>query len=77
MAKGKCLLRPKSLERDKKLLDNGVGALSKVLEAYMSEAVYATDPTRGKKAWPTGIGPTWGHSCQVCLRLCSVVPARQ
>ena len=51
VAKGKCLLGP-NLGRDKRLLDGGVGALPKVLEAYMSEATWPSKPTRGRTAQP-------------------------
>ena len=37
-AKGKCLLGSNPWERDKRLVDDGVGPLPIVLEAYMGEA---------------------------------------
>jgi hypothetical protein len=33
---------------DKRLLDRGVGALPKVLKAYMGEATWLTEPTRAR-----------------------------
>ena len=36
----------------KRLLDGGIGAMPKVLEAYMGEAAWPTEPTRGRMAWP-------------------------
>ena len=34
------------------LLEGGVGAPPKVLEAYMGEAAWLAEPTRGRKAQP-------------------------
>jgi len=47
------------------LLDDGVGALPKVLDVYMDEAAWSTKPTQGMASM--GVGPTWGHSCQICF----------
>ena len=46
-ATGKCLLGPNSYKRDKKILDSGLGALHKVLEAFMGEARWQAKPTQG------------------------------
>ena len=43
---GKMSNRPQSLERDKRIFDIGIGALPKILEAYMGEAALSTDPTQ-------------------------------
>ena len=50
--KGKCLLDPNPQKRDKRLFDDGIGALHKFVEAYMGEAALAADPTLGKTARP-------------------------
>lgn len=34
------------------LVDGVVGALPKVLQAYMGEVALPTNPTQGKKTWP-------------------------
>ena len=52
MAEGKCLLGPNLWERDKRLFDDGVKVLPKVLEAYMGETVWPPEPTRGQMARP-------------------------
>ena len=51
MAKGNCLLGPKIYEKHRRLLNNGLGALPEVFEAYMGEVALQTDPTRYKTAW--------------------------
>ena len=52
------------------LLEGGVGALSKVLEAYMGEAALPTDPTQGRTTRPSwALAQHGGHSCQVCFDL--------
>ena len=45
VAKGKCLLGPNFKEKDKRLFDDGVKAMPKVLVAYMDEAAWPTEPT--------------------------------
>ena len=68
-AMGKCLLGPNSWCRDKKFLDSGVGALPRVLEAYMGE-VWPAKPTWGRMArppWP--LAQCGGHSCLVWFGL--------
>ena len=64
---GKMPTWPNSYERDKRLLDGGVGpvrAPHKVLEAYMGEAGWPAEPTqRAKDTTSKDIGPTWGHGC--------------
>ena len=37
----------------KMLFEGGIGALPKVLEVYMGEAVFPTNPTRGKTTQPS------------------------
>ena len=51
-SKEKCLHGPNSEERDKNLFDGGVGALSKILGAYMGEVMWPVESTRGWKARP-------------------------
>jgi hypothetical protein len=51
-AKGKCLLGPNPSDRHKKLFEGAVRVLTKVLEAYISEAAWPTEPTRGQTTQP-------------------------
>ena len=55
MAKKKCQLGPTSKERDKRFLDGGLGTLPKVVEAYLGEAAWPVEPTRGRTAQPPGV----------------------
>ena len=70
MAKGKYLLGPNSYESDKMLIDGGVWAVHKVLEAYLDEVGWLAEPTLKAPSLTEGttsmdIGPMWGHSCLV------------
>ena len=44
---------PQLLIEKQKVLDGGIGALPKVLEAYMGEAAWLAEPTWGRTAWPS------------------------
>ena len=48
MAEGKYVLGPNSQDMNKWLLDGGIRAMPKVLEAYMGEATLPNDPTQDK-----------------------------
>jgi hypothetical protein len=74
--KGIMFAWPQLLGERQKLLDGGVGALSKVLEAYMNEVVLLTDPiwrrtTRPLRAQRGGKIVRYTSGCY------SVAPARQ
>ena len=47
------------------LVDGWVGAPCKVLEAYMGEAEWPAQPTRGRKAQPLRGLAQFGHGCLV------------
>jgi hypothetical protein len=47
------------------LIDSGVGALPKVLEAYMTEALWLPNSPEIEWHGPMGVGPTWGDGCLV------------
>ena len=49
------------------LLDGGLGAIPKVLRAYMGEAVLPPPHLRQNGTTSIGVGPTWGHSSQYAL----------
>jgi hypothetical protein len=76
-AKGKCLLGPKSWQRDKSFLDGGEGALPKVLEAHMGEAVWPPNLPEAERHsfhghWPN-MGawlPSMAQVVVVLLRQC-------
>jgi len=48
MAKGKYLLNSNSYEKNKKFLDFGIKDLYKVLDAYIQETAWPTEPTVGR-----------------------------
>ena len=58
------------------LLDGGVRALPKVLEAYMGEAALPTEPTRGRTARPPrALAQRGGIVAKYASGCCSVAPA--
>ena len=76
MAKGKHLPDPNSMERDKMLLDSGVRALPKVLEACMGEATLPTDPTQNRMAQPQhALAQRRGIVAKYASGCCNVAPA--
>ena len=56
MAKKKCLLGPNSWQKDKRFFEGQVGALPKVLDAYMGEVVWPNPPEEERHGlhghWP-------------------------
>ena len=59
--KGNYLVGPNSWWRDKRFLDGGQGATSKVLEVNMGEVVWPHHPRPNGKA-SMGVGPMWRHA---------------
>ena len=58
------------------LLDGGVGALPKVLEAYMGEAALPIDPTQGRTAQPPrALAKRGGIVAKYALGYCNVAQA--
>ena len=58
------------------LLEGGVGALPKVLDAYMSEVTLLTDPACSLTAWPPqALAQRGGKVAKYASGCCSVAPA--
>ena len=56
-AKGKCLLGPNLDRETKGFLDGSVGALPRVLKAYIGEAVWLPNPPEAKQQGLPGCKP--------------------